>query len=226
MARLRAPGPCLTYGLIRALISIALSYALIASDAEFWALALTCGFVFVAPMLAMGLYEAGADSSLGRSHIGRDLIVRGAFRQDPSRLVLAVDLLVLGADRADRLRASPLPLAPDRGRLRDVRAQHLGWTYDADDGNRGRRRNRLSHLLCSCCLGANAARREDERVCRHRDERTCRGGQFWTDGAMGRDRRNADLGHRGDRLPGAYGRIPMARQAGAYRELVPGPLPA
>lgn len=92
----RAPGPCLTYGLILALISIALSYALIASDAEFWALALTCGFVFVAPMLAMGLYEAGRRLELGQKPtLGEILVVRGAFRQDVAYLGLFLLLIYL-----------------------------------------------------------------------------------------------------------------------------------
>ena len=55
----KAPGPCLMYGLLVALLSFAIAYALVESDAEFWALALTCGFVFVAPMIAMGLYQRG-----------------------------------------------------------------------------------------------------------------------------------------------------------------------
>lgn len=92
----KAPGPCLTYGLIFALISMALSYALIASDAEFWALALTCGFVFVAPMLAMGLYEAGRQIELGQKpKLSEMLFVRGALRQDIAYLGLFLLLIYL-----------------------------------------------------------------------------------------------------------------------------------
>ena len=55
----RALLPCLFYGAALAGFSFWLSSMLIQSNAAFWVLALTCGFVFVAPMLAMGLYEAG-----------------------------------------------------------------------------------------------------------------------------------------------------------------------
>ena len=79
----KAPGPCLMYGLLVALLSFAIAYALVESDAEFWALALTCGFVFVAPMIAMGLYEAGRQIELGKKPtLGEMLYVRDAVRLD------------------------------------------------------------------------------------------------------------------------------------------------
>lgn len=92
----KAPVPCLIYGLLLALVSIALTYALIASDAEFWALSLTCGFVFVAPMLAMGLYEAGRQLELGQTPtLGEMLYVRKAVRVDLAYLGLFLLLIYL-----------------------------------------------------------------------------------------------------------------------------------
>ncbi|MEM7191564.1 MAG: DUF2189 domain-containing protein [Pseudomonadota bacterium] len=92
----KAPLPCLTYGLLVALLSFGISYALIASDAEFWALSLTCGFVFVAPMIAMGLYEAGRQIELGQTPTLRDMLfVRDAVRLDLAYLGLFLLLIYL-----------------------------------------------------------------------------------------------------------------------------------
>lgn len=91
-----APGPCLAYGLIVSLISVALCYALIANDAAFWVLALTVGFVFVAPMLAMGLYEAGRAIERGETPtLAQMLYVRSAVRPDIAYLGLALVLIYL-----------------------------------------------------------------------------------------------------------------------------------
>ena len=92
----KAPGPCLAYGLIVALLSFWLCYALVVADAAFWALALTVGFVFVAPMLAMGLYEAGRLIERGeKPTLRRMLYVRSALRQDIAYLGLALVLIYL-----------------------------------------------------------------------------------------------------------------------------------
>ena len=92
----QAPGPCLAYGLIVALLSFLLCYALVVSDAAFWVLALTVGFVFVAPMLAMDLYEAGRLIERGeKPSLGRMLYVRSALRQDLAYLGLALVLIYL-----------------------------------------------------------------------------------------------------------------------------------
>jgi uncharacterized membrane protein len=93
---MQAPVPCLAYGLIVTLISMALSYALIAADASFWVLTLTVGFVFVAPMLAMGLYEAGRQIELGETPaLSEMLYVRSAVRPDIAYLGLALVLVYL-----------------------------------------------------------------------------------------------------------------------------------
>ena len=92
----KAPLPCLTYGLLLALLSFAIAYALIVSNAEFWALALTCGFVFVAPMIAMGLYEAGRRIEHGETPtLGEMLYVRDAVRGDVAYLGLFLLLIYL-----------------------------------------------------------------------------------------------------------------------------------
>lgn len=91
-----APLPCLTYGAVIALMSFALWRALINSDLAFWALILSCGFVFIAPMLAMGLYEAGRRmDNKERVTLANIVLVRGAFRADVFYLGLALLLIYL-----------------------------------------------------------------------------------------------------------------------------------
>ncbi len=93
---LAAPLPMLTYGTIVALISFGIWRALIASDLAFWALSLSCGFVFIAPMLAMGFYEAGRVIDAGkRPQLVEILLVRGALRSDVFYLGLALLLIYL-----------------------------------------------------------------------------------------------------------------------------------
>lgn len=90
---IRAPGPMLVYGAVAAAASFALCYGVYVTNGAFWVLALTAGFVFVAPVLAMGPYEAGRRLDLGeRPTLGQVLFVRSAFRQDVAYLSL---LLVL-----------------------------------------------------------------------------------------------------------------------------------
>lgn len=92
----RAPLPHLIYGAALAAISLWLSYALITSNAAFWALSLSCGFVFLAPMLAMGLYESGRALEHGETPtLAQMLFVRGALRQDVAYLGLALTLIYL-----------------------------------------------------------------------------------------------------------------------------------
>ena len=92
----KAPITLLLYGLALALASYWLSAALIDSDLAFWVLALTCGFVFLAPMLAMGLYEAGRRIERGeRPTLGAVFFVRDAMRQDVAYLGLALLLIYL-----------------------------------------------------------------------------------------------------------------------------------
>lgn len=93
---MRTLGPSLFYGAALAAISFALSKALIDSNAAFWVLSLSCGFVFVAPILAMGLYEAGRALEAGEEPtLAQMLFVRGALRQDVAYLGLALLLIYL-----------------------------------------------------------------------------------------------------------------------------------
>lgn len=92
----KAPVPCLAYGFLLALVSFGIAYALVASDAEFWALSLSCGFVFVAPMIAMGLYQAGREIEQGKTPtLGEMLYVRDAVRLDLAYLGLFLLLIYL-----------------------------------------------------------------------------------------------------------------------------------
>ncbi|MDO9222680.1 MAG: DUF2189 domain-containing protein, partial [Caulobacter sp.] len=89
----RAPGPLLTYGLAVTALSIALCYGLYVTNGAYWVLALSLGFVIVAPILAMGPYEAGRRLEAGeRVRLGQILLVRSAVRQDLAYLSLALAL--------------------------------------------------------------------------------------------------------------------------------------
>jgi uncharacterized membrane protein len=79
-----------------AALSAGLCWALIQSNLAFWALALSCGFVFVAPMLAMGLYEAGRSLEQNKSpRLAQMLFVREAVRSDVFYLGLVLLLIYL-----------------------------------------------------------------------------------------------------------------------------------
>jgi uncharacterized membrane protein len=87
----KAPLPNLAYGFAMFLISVSLVYALVVSNLAFWVWALICGFVFMAPMLAMGLYEAGRKIEQGaRPRLADMVFVKSAFRQDLAYLGLAL----------------------------------------------------------------------------------------------------------------------------------------
>jgi uncharacterized membrane protein len=91
-----APIPALAYGALIALVSFAIWRALIVTDLAFWALSLSCGFVFVAPILAMGLYETGRSLGDGeRPTLMQMILVRGAVRSDVFYLGLALLLIYL-----------------------------------------------------------------------------------------------------------------------------------
>lgn len=86
----------LVYGLILTAFSLWLVYTLYTTHVAFWVFALTCGFVFVAPMLAMGLYSAGRSLEAGeRPSLWSMLFVRSALRQDLAYLGLALLIIFL-----------------------------------------------------------------------------------------------------------------------------------
>lgn len=113
---MRALVPSLFYGAVLAVVSFTLSNALINSNAAFWALALSCGFVFIAPVLAMGLYEAGRTLETGENPHCRKCSLSAApcARTSPisgSRFSLS---FALGPRRANRLWSFHVPSAHDR----------------------------------------------------------------------------------------------------------------
>ncbi|MEZ5960887.1 MAG: DUF2189 domain-containing protein [Hyphomonadaceae bacterium] len=88
--------PCVIYGAGIAGLSFALWRLLIDSNLAFWALTLSCGFVFIAPMLAMGLYEAGRLLGGGQQPtLSQMIFVRAAVRPDIFYLGLTLLLLYL-----------------------------------------------------------------------------------------------------------------------------------
>jgi uncharacterized membrane protein len=91
---MKAPGPLLFYGLVVALASFLLCLGVYATNGAFWVMALTAGFVIIAPLIAMGPYEAGRRIDLGeRPRLSQILFVRSAFRQDVAYLSLLLVLL-------------------------------------------------------------------------------------------------------------------------------------
>lgn len=87
----RAPAPFLAYGSIITAISVLLLWALFVTNLDFWVVFLTAGYVFVAPMFAMGCYEGGRILEQGQKPSLKQLLfVRAAFRQDIAYLGLAL----------------------------------------------------------------------------------------------------------------------------------------
>lgn len=87
----RAPLPFLAHGFAVAVISFMLSWAIYVTNAAFWVLVLTIGYVFVAPILAMGPYEGGRSLDCGKTPtLAQISWVRSAFRQDVAYLGLAL----------------------------------------------------------------------------------------------------------------------------------------
>ncbi|MGE0154303.1 MAG: DUF2189 domain-containing protein [Reyranellaceae bacterium] len=89
---MRVPGVSLGYGALLAALSLALGLALWLADAFYLLLALTAGFSFVAPLLAVPLYDASRRLASGQPvSLGRALL---AWRVNPGQLGLLG--LVLG----------------------------------------------------------------------------------------------------------------------------------
>jgi len=87
----RAPVPLLAYGFLISAASLALAAGIYVTNAAFWTVALTFGFVFVAPLLAMGPYDAARRLEAGETpRLGQILLVRSAVRNDVACLGLAL----------------------------------------------------------------------------------------------------------------------------------------
>lgn len=90
----RAPAIFLTYGLVIALAGAAIMLGLAASGMAFWSIALAAGFAFIAPMLAMGIYEGGRLLEAGhKPSLAAIAVIRAAFRRDV--VLLGVVLLLI-----------------------------------------------------------------------------------------------------------------------------------
>lgn len=89
-----APVPCLAYGLCLAGLSAAFAWALYATGALTWVAVLAGGFMLVAPVLAMGMYETGRLLEQGkRPGLSDIFFVKSAFRRDLFFLGLALFLV-------------------------------------------------------------------------------------------------------------------------------------
>lgn len=89
-----APATFLTYGFVIAFFSGAVTLGLLLSGLAMWALALAAGFVFVAPMVAMGVYKGGRLIETGnKPKLARIAIVSSALRGDVVLLGLALFLI-------------------------------------------------------------------------------------------------------------------------------------
>lgn len=83
--------PNLACGLLTAACCAGVGAALVLTNLAYWAFILTCGFVFVAPVLAMGPYETGRRLEAGeRPTFASTFYVPQAYRQDVAYLGLAL----------------------------------------------------------------------------------------------------------------------------------------
>lgn len=80
---MRATGPCLVYGALMVAASAGLTVALYQAGAIRFLFVVAAGFMLVAPILAMGLYQTARMLERGeRPRLGNILFVRSAVRQD------------------------------------------------------------------------------------------------------------------------------------------------
>lgn len=84
----------LPVGVAVAAVCAAIGWGLISTDLAPWAVALTAGFVFVAPVLAMGNYETGRRYETGEvQRLGTTFLPPGVLRQDLAYLGLLLFLI-------------------------------------------------------------------------------------------------------------------------------------
>ena len=126
----RAPLPSFFHGLVLTLVSVGLSLSLLREWGAFWTIALTFGFILVAPLLAMGPYETGRLLEAGRKPtVGRTLLVRRALRADV--VVLGVGLFFLFALW---LRAAQVVYGLSTFTLHDTPEQLAAFAFGTDEG--------------------------------------------------------------------------------------------
>lgn len=127
-----APAPCLAYGLGISILLAAVSYALYASHLAFGAVFMVLGLVLVAPILAMGPYEAGRRLEAGeRPRLGQMVLVRSALRQDAFFLGLALFLVF-----SVWLQAAQIVYGLSTYQLHDTLAEFARFAVDTGEGRR------------------------------------------------------------------------------------------
>ncbi|MCA3723875.1 MAG: DUF2189 domain-containing protein [Phenylobacterium sp.] len=126
----RAPLPAFLHGLVIALVSAGLALALLRDWGAFWTVALSCGFVLLAPLLAMGPYETGRLLEAGRRPtVGATFLVRRALRGDV--VLLGVGLFALFALW---LRAAQIVYGLSTFTLHDTPAQLAAFAFGTAEG--------------------------------------------------------------------------------------------
>lgn len=92
----RAALPCMIYGILLAAISAMIAWALVFSGAFAWVFVLAGGFLLIAPVLAMGFYEAARLlESETQPNLTDMILVRGALRLDLAYLGFALLMIYL-----------------------------------------------------------------------------------------------------------------------------------
>lgn len=128
----KAPAACLTYGLAVSALLAGLSYVLYASDLAFSAIFLALGVVLIAPILAMGPYEAGRRLEMGeRPRMTQIAFVRSALRRDAFFLGLALFLVF-----SIWLQAAQIVYGLSTYQLHDTVAEFVRFAVGTDDGRR------------------------------------------------------------------------------------------
>ena len=128
----RAPWPCLTYGLGVSALLAGLAYALYASNLAIRIVIVSLGLVLVAPILAMGPYEAGRRLEAGeRPRLRQIVLVRSALRHDSFLLGLALFLVF-----SIWLQAAQIVYGLSTYQLHDTVADFARFAFTTEEGRR------------------------------------------------------------------------------------------
>ncbi|WP_337185465.1 DUF2189 domain-containing protein [Phenylobacterium sp.] len=128
----RTPGPCLAYGFGVSALLAAAAWGLYASSLAFWAVIAALGLVLVAPILAMGPYEAGRRIEAGEPvRLGRIVLVRTALRPDVFLLGVALFLIF-----SIWLQAAQIVYGLSTYQLHDTLPEFLAFALGTGEGRR------------------------------------------------------------------------------------------
>lgn len=128
----KAPGPCLAYGAFVAALLTIVAYSLYASGLAFEVVILALGLVLIAPILAMGPYEAGRRLEAGdRVRLAQVFVVRSALRQDAFFLGLALFLVF-----SFWIQAAQVVYGLSTYELHATLPEFLGFAFTTEDGQR------------------------------------------------------------------------------------------